>query len=85
MSADYEEIIKKLSSAYGKKGRIGHDEELGSLRKDIEESKYDIVSRVVKGYLSRDRIFGIFPERAIKDLVAKCIQLEREKSNIPFQ
>ena len=89
MVADYEKTIRQLSFAYDKKGRVGHDQLLDSLKGEIEEFPYQILRKIVlEDYLERrgpsNRLFGPFPEWDIRDLTLRCNNLENS-SNIPLQ
>ena len=77
---NYEEKIRQLSSAYDKRGRVAHDELLDSLRKEIGESPYKILNKVIiEDYLDKkgaNRLFGAFPEWELPGLIKKCQDLE---------
>lgn len=86
---NYKEIILNLSSAYERRGRVGHDELLDSLKSGMTESSYKILNRVVlKEYIETrgadNRIFGAFSEWDIESLVKKCQESE-DSLNIPLR
>jgi len=83
---NYEEIIRQLSSAYDRRGRVAHDDLLVSLRKEIGDSPYKILKKVIiEEYLDKkgaNRLFGAFPEWDLPGLIKKCQDLEASSSNL---
>ncbi len=82
---NYKEIIKQLSDAYSKDGRIGFDNKLSELKGIIDSYHFDIINQVVfLDFIDKTRIFGGF-DYSIDGLEGKCKEEAKKKINIVAQ